>query len=286
MEWMESIKHAVYYIEEHLQEDISISDIAEDVYLSPYYFQKGFSMLCGITVGEYIKKRRLTLAASELISSDEKVIDIALKYGYESPDSFTKAFSRFHGATPSAVRKEGALMKAYAPLKIKFILEGGTQMNYKIEKKSAFKVMGVKQYFTYENSKTEIPVFWSDYYTKTSQPLLCGYYGICVNDTEDKDGFDYYIADPYNESTFDASVWEVKDIPAHTWAIFPCKGAMPNALQSVSQRIYSEWLPNSKDYVLAEGYDIEMYSDISKYPKGNQDENYYSEIWIPVKKKA
>ena len=105
MEWIQSISEAINYIEENLTEELSVEQIAKEVHISPFYFQKGFSMLCGYTVSEYIRLRRLALAGSELISTDRKIIDIALKYGYDSPDSFTKAFTRFHGVTPTTVRK-------------------------------------------------------------------------------------------------------------------------------------------------------------------------------------
>ncbi|MFA6694911.1 MAG: AraC family transcriptional regulator, partial [Bacillota bacterium] len=125
MEWIEGIREAINYIEKNITEELTIEKIAERAFVSPFYFQKGFAMLCGFTVGEYVRQRRLTLAGSEIVSTDGKIIDIALKYGYNSPDSFTKAFTRFHGVTPTAVRKDGAMIKSFAPLKIKFTLEGG-----------------------------------------------------------------------------------------------------------------------------------------------------------------
>ena len=105
MEWIESIREAISYIEENITEDLSVNEIADKVNISPFYFQKGFAMLCGYSLSEYIRRRKLTLAGSEVSSTNEKIIDIAIKYGYDSPDSFTKAFIRFHGVTPSAVRK-------------------------------------------------------------------------------------------------------------------------------------------------------------------------------------
>lgn len=125
MEWSESISKAIDYIESNITGELTITDIAKHVNISPYYFQKGFFMICGLTVGEYIKKRRLTLAGNKLVSTDEKIIDIALKYGYDSPDSFTKAFFRFHGATPTAIRRGEVAIKSFAPLKIKLTLIGG-----------------------------------------------------------------------------------------------------------------------------------------------------------------
>ena len=123
MEWIESIKEAISYIEDNILEDLSVKTIAEKVNISLFYFQKVFGMLCGYTLGEYIKKRRLALAGSEVLSTNEKIIDIAMNYGYDSPDSFTKAFTRFHGVTPTAVRKDGAVIKSFVALKIKFSLE-------------------------------------------------------------------------------------------------------------------------------------------------------------------
>ena len=141
MEWAESISEAIEYIENNITENISVDDIAKHVNISPFYFQKGFSLLCGYTITEYMRNRRLALAAGELATDGTKVIDIAMKYGYDSPDSFTKAFSRFHGATPSMVQKNSILIKTFAPLKIKLSLEGGFVMDYRLAKKDSFTVM-------------------------------------------------------------------------------------------------------------------------------------------------
>jgi len=285
LEWMEGISEAIRYIEENITEELPIENIAKRAFVSPFYFQKGFAMLCGVTVGEYIRKRRLALAGSELVSSDGKIIDIALKYGYDSPDSFTKAFTRFHGVTPSAVRKEGAMMKSFAPLKIIFSLEGGFIMDYKIMEKEAFRVLGASRFFSYDTAKAEIPQFWTEHYQEGKGKIVCGMYGVCIDERVGAEGFEYLIADNYDPSTEIPDGFITKVIPKHTWAVFPCKGAMPNALQDVSQKIFSEWLPNCKDYEIAAGYNVEMYANVADYPRGTQDENYYSEIWIPVKKK-
>ena len=141
MNWLESIEEAIDYMEAHLKDDFSIEDVASNVYMSSGYFQKAFSMLCGFTVSEYIRNRKLAEAGMELLSSNEKIIDIALMYGYDSHDSFTKAFSRFHGVTPSAVRRGGCTIKAFAPLRLQFILGGGYIMDYRIEKQPEFEVL-------------------------------------------------------------------------------------------------------------------------------------------------
>ncbi len=285
MEWAEAISKAILYIESHITEEITVDDIAKEVYLSPFYFQKGFSLLCGFTISEYIRNRRLSLAGNELATSNEKVIDAALKYGYDSPDSFTKAFTRFHGVTPSMVQKNEEMLKAFAPLKIKLSMEGGYIMDYKIVKKEEFTVLGATKTFTYENAKENVPAFWKEHYATGNGKYVCGMFGINIDEQMEHDTFEYLIADMYNPIKVIPEGFITRTIPAFTWAVFPCKGAMPNALQDVNTKIFSEWLPALNDYEFAAGYCIEMYDDPSKYSNGTQDENYYCEIWIPVKKK-
>ena len=285
MKWIEGIDEAINYIEENINEEIPIENIAKKAFVSTFYFQKGFAMLCGFTVKEYIRQRRLTLAGRELVSTDGKIIDIALKYGYNSPDSFTKAFTRFHGVTPTAVRKDGAMIKSFAPLKIKFSLEGGYIMDYKIVEKDSFTVMGVSRVFKYDNATTEVPQFWTEHYQIGNGKFVCGMYGINIDESMGSDKFQYLIADNYNPSIEIPNGFVTKVIPKYTWAVFACKGEMPKSMIDVSKKIFSEWLPNCKDYEIAAGYNIEMYTNLDDYPKGIQDENYYSELWIPVKKK-
>lgn len=284
MEWVKAISAAVGYIENNLTENISAKDIAEHVNISAFYFQKGFSLLCGYTVTEYIRNRRLALAAGEL-ADGAKVIDTAIKYCYDSPDSFAKAFYRFHGITPSVAQKKSAMIKGFAPLKISLSLKGGCIMDYRIVKKESFIVMGPLKSFTYENAKTDIPKFWQEHYKKGNGKYVCGMFGVNIDVSMNDSEFSYMIADPYNPSVDIPDGFITKTIPAFNWAVFPIRGAMPDALQDVNNRIFSEWLPALGDYELAAGYSIEMYDDSGKYPKGTEDENYYSEIWIPVKKK-
>ena len=112
--WIEGFQASISYIEENLTEPLDITEIAGIAGLSPFYYQRIFGALCGITVGDYIRARRMTLAAQELAGTDAKVIDVALKYGYDSPDSFARAFQRFHGITPSAAKEAGAHLKSFA----------------------------------------------------------------------------------------------------------------------------------------------------------------------------
>ncbi len=286
MEWMETIDKAIGYIESHLTEDLKAEDVAASVHISPFYFLKGFSMLCGYSVSEYIRSRRLALAGHDLLCGEEKILEIALKYGYDSPDSFTKAFTRFHGVTPAMARKEEVMLKSFAPLKIKLSLEGGYLMEYKIIKKEAFDVMGASKKFGYENAKSEIPKFWKQHFEAGNGKFVCGTYGINIDENMGGKEFEYLIADLYQPEKEVPQGFVIKTIPAFTWAVFPCKGPMPASMQQVNKKIFSEWLPLCKEYEFAAGYCVELYEDPMKYPKGTEDENYYSEIWIPVKSKA
>lgn len=285
MEWAEAISEAVKYIESHLTEDITMYDVAEHVNISPFYFHKGFSILCGYSITEYIRNRRMALAGTELITSDITVMELAMKYGYDSPDSFTKAFSRFHGYTPLAVRKNKTMVKSFAPLKLTILLKGGYTMDYRIVKKEAFTVLCVSKEFSYENAKQEIPLYWQEHYSSGKGEYVCGMFGINIDPQMGNEKFEYLIADAYNPAVDIPDGFEVKTIPAFTWAVFPCKGALPDSLQDVNTKIFSEWLPALQDFEFAAGYCVEMYDDSSKYPNGTGDENYYSEIWIPVRKK-
>ena len=164
MEWMKAISEAVDYIESHISDEITADDVANSVCISTFYFQKGFSMLCGYTIMEYIRNRRLALAGVALADSEAKVIDVAMQYGYDSPDSFTKAFTRFHGITPSQVGKDKTMIKSFAPLKLTISLKGGYLMDYRITKKDSFTVLGSAKEFSYEQAKQEIPAFWQEHY--------------------------------------------------------------------------------------------------------------------------
>ena len=196
MDWMKAIGEAIEYIEDNITDDITPYDIASHVNISPFYFQKGFSLLCGYSLSVYIRFRRLSLAAHDLISSDEKIIDIALKYGHDSPDSFTKAFTRFHGVTPLSARKSGVSLRSFAPLKIKISLSGGYLMTYKIERKDSFKVIGKKGTFSYEKAKEVIPLFWKEVF-EDRKNTISRQYGINIDKTMGDEQFEYIIADSY-----------------------------------------------------------------------------------------
>lgn len=275
--WIDGIQRAINYIEENITEELNIEDIAACSYVSAFHFQRVFGVLCGITVGEYIRNRRLTLAAQELSRQNSKVLDIAIKYGYDSPNSFARAFSRFHGVSPLAATKNGARLRAYAPLQIKISLEGGTVLEYRISEKPAFTIMGRSKRVTTDTSYDEIPRFWQEHMESGESQTVCGMYGICMD--INGEAFDYLIADNYIPWNEVPSGYETKTIPAGMWAIFPCRGALPKALQDVNTKIWSQWLPNCKEYKLGGNYNIELYSPSTQNP-----DDSYSEIWIPIEK--
>lgn len=284
MNWSESISRAIEYIENNLTNDITIEDISNYSYISPFYFQKGFAIICGYSISEYIRNRKLSLAGYELLNTNNKIIDIALKYGYDSPDSFTKAFTRFHGCTPTAVRK-GEKIKEFAPLKINVILKGGYTMEYKIEEREAFKVIGLKGSFKYETAYQDVPKIWKKFFMKSVFNKINAKYGINIDTNLGCDSFNYIIGDDYNSELKVPKDFEVIEIPKFTWAVFSCIGPASVKMQETNERIFKEWLPNSNDYEIAAGYNIEMYSNPKDYKKGIDDEKYYCEIWIPIKKK-
>ena len=285
MDWVESIHRAIQYIEAHLREDLSISTVAQQAALSPYYFQKGFAMLCGMTVGEYIRQRRLSAAGLEVLMTDRKIIDIALEFGYDAPDSFTKAFARFHGVTPAALRKSGGAVRSFAPLRIKVTLEGGQNMDCRIQKKEAFTVLCRAKTFRYEEGAEQVPRFWAEHFRTGGGETVHGMYGINLDESMGGSEFEYLIADNYDPVKEIPAGFITRTIPAYTWAVFPCTGKMPQALMELNRQIFSQWLPVNTDYRIAAGINVEMYSDASRFENGAQDQDYYCEVWLPVEKK-
>ena len=273
--WIEGFQESIDFIEQSLSEDPAIEDIAAKAALSPFYYQRMFGALCGMTVGEYIRARRMTLAAQELTVSGDKVIDVAVKYGYDSPDSFTKAFQRFHGITPSQAREPGAKLRSLAPLHIKITLEGGNMLDYRIVEKAPFTVIGIKKKFNTETSYQEVPKFWGEW--MKDRKGLKGMFGICF-DLEGGD-FDYWIADLYLPWEDIPEGCEAHQIPGSLWAQFKCKGPLPEALQKVNTQIWSEWLPSLKGYELAGRYSIEVYM-----PPEEDPNNTVSYICVPLRK--
>ena len=296
MEWLSSIRTAINYMEEHLTDDISAQDVAARVHLSPFFLQRGFSLMTGYGIGEYIRNRRLYQAAVDLKGTDDKVIELALRYCYETPESFTKAFSRFHGATPSQVRDRAA-GKVFLPLTIKLSVQGGSQMDVKIAPMFPFKVIGFQKVFDNETAYAEIPKFWNETCEKYANRVYAGNapanpyeqalvdncigeYGVCIDDIGGGK-FRYLIAGKYTGGAVpDGMV--VYEFPRNEWAVFDCIGPNPQTLQSVNTRIFSEWLPGNPDYELSGNATVEWYDCVNGEMA---DPDYHSAIWVPVKRK-
>lgn len=288
MDWMNLIPVAIKYIEDHLTDDITVESVAKEFNVSPYFFQKGFTMLCGYSVSEYIRNRRLTLAGNDLISKDNSVTDIAMKYFYDSPDSFTKAFSRFHGTSPSAVRKGEKTLKSFAPLKVKLVLEGGYSLDYKLVKRDSFTVIGKAKVFPYDIDGWEVNKFWQEVNGTIEGRSIAQNYGVNIDIPEDGEvsEFEYLVAELFDPEKEYPDGLVKRVIPAMDWVVFPCVGPEPMTLMRVNHQIYSEWLPTLKEYEVDGRYCFEYYDDISKYENGVNNENYYIELWLPVRKKT
>ena len=272
--WIDGFQESIDYIEENLDGELDIEQIAAIAALSSFYYQRIFGALCGMTVGEYIRARRMTLAASELAGSSEKVIDVAIKYGYDSPDSFSKAFQKFHGIAPSEAKNPGAPLKSISKLHIKVSLEGGNMLDYSITEKASFTIVGIKRSFNMDTCLVEIPKFWDEWLAQGDKRPIMGTFGVCL-DSEGKN-FDYWIADMYLPWEKVPEGCATRVIPASYWAQFPC--TMSN-LQDVNKKIWSEWLPALKGYKPAGNYDLEVYLPCEETKDGM---DIY--IWVPLTK--
>lgn len=287
MGYIESIQEAIEYMEEHMLEKISYENAARHVNMSNYYFHRLFTMLAGITANEYIRNRKLSMAGQELIMSDKKVIDIALKYGYESPESFTKAFSRFHGVTPNAAKRCGSRLRLFNPLVISIIMKGGTIMEYKIVEREKFKVLAKVQAFrnecSSEEGNTEIPDFWKECGENGVLEELKNHtvnhdiYGLCAPISKKSNFFDYGIGMIYSGGNIPEG-YRVWDVTPTLWAVFKCIGNDGDCIGETWDRIFKEFLPNSS-YQMLDDTDFELYP-----VKG--DGSSICEIWLPVEKKA
>ena len=303
MDWITGMQKAIDYIEANLTEEIDYEKVAAESFSSSYHFQRVFSILCGYTLGEYIRLRRLSLAGAELANGKEKVIDIALKYGYDSPDSFAKAFQKFHGITPSQARADGSKLKSFSRLSIKISLEGGSIMNYRIETKPQFTLLGYKKRFEgtpYDElrHKQEGDFFIT---TRAHQWMLKGMANdklsdYCVITNMNDDGYDFYIASTtdnwerdnlYNSKVtgidfMDKFQFEEIIILERTYAIFETeKQRMPiPEYFDLRKQIAAEWLSNN-EYQMINAPEIAVYhwGIVGGYTERT------IEIWIPIEKK-
>lgn len=300
MDWITGIQNAINYIEDHITEKLDYEEIAKESFSSTFHFQRVFSILCGFTLGEYIRNRRLSLAGAELARGKEKVIDVAYKYGYDTPESFAKAFQKFHGITPSQARNDGAILRSFSRLFIKISLEGGSIMNYRIEEKPAMLLTGYKRRFCGNpndknhqdhNFACESRVF--QYILEGMSREHENMFQVLTN--FDPEGYDFYFAyqlPGWALEDFDEDLGEMAknfdhlQIPAGTYMVcetertrWPC-----DLQEELRRQAVSQWLPGS-GYQLREAPEVGM---IHWYwEEGNEERNNsrYCELWLPIEKK-
>lgn len=282
MEWIERLNEAIAYIEEHLTEEIDYERLGKIACCSSYHFQRMFTYMAGVPLSEYIRRRKMSLAAVDLQSTGIKIIDVAGKYGYNSPTAFNRAFQSVHGIAPSAVKNEGVSVKSFPPVSFKIIVKGVEEMNYRIETKDAFRIVGVSVPLEKDIEKNfaVIPRKWQETAMNgtlqklaslmDTQPM--GVLGVSTcNDTEP---WRYYIAVASSQTDRDLEEYTV---PAATWAIFPGTGTN-QSIQDLERRIVTEWLPTS-------GYEYGSAPDVEVYLNPDPQNAQY-EVWIPVVRKA
>ncbi len=327
MDWLTSLKKAIDYMETHLLSKIGVRDVADAVHISPSYFQKSFKIVTGYSIGEYLRNRRLYLAALDVLNTgcpspkdtlsgenhvtiqtdnsllqkntetftNKTVLDLAYKYGYDTPESFSRAFSRFHGISPTQLKSQPDRIKVFLPLIVEISIRGGNKMEFQLEERKSMQMIGFGRIFSYDTSYQDIPKFWTEFCEKhcgqdtlatpeeqairqAIAECIIGEYGICVEDIDDGEHFHYYIAGAYQGGTVPDGM-SVFEIPASAWAKFQCVGRIPQNLQTVNTRIFREWLPGNQEFEMSLPMNIEWYSN------GNpESDDYVSAIWIPVKR--
>ena len=270
------LEKTIDLIEDNLDnQELNISFLSNKVFVSPYYLQRIFYSIFGKTIGSYIRERRLTEAGTD-IKKGEKVSCVANKYGYESQESFTRAFKKFHGVNPG-VAKKGIIISCLPAINMKNIKKGEINMDIKIEKENAFSIIIITKQFNEETSFENVPKFWGEYYGKGYQNVVPPMLGICINNTEGLE-FEYGIGSLKDYCNEIPEGFKQIDIPEHLWGKFYTKGKMPKAIQNLWKEAIG-WVENS-EYEIAANYDFECYSE------GDSDsDDYVSGIWVPLKLK-
>ncbi len=282
MEWMERLNRAINYMEENMTDTIDLDMVAKIAGCSTYHFQRMFTYMAELPLSEYIRRRKMSLAAVDLQEQENKVIDIGLKYGYDSPTAFNRAFKSIHGMAPSKVREKGVILKAYPPISFKISIKGDCEMNYRIEKKEAFRVVGISMPLEKEIEKNFaiVPQMWQKAATDGTVGRLAslmdgvpmGLLGVSACNAEEE--WKYYIAVTSQKPL--KNDFEEYMIPASTWAIFSGEGKN-TTIQELEKRIVTEWLPTS-------GYEYGNAADIEVYLNADPENAKY-EVWIPIVKK-
>ena len=295
MDWLNDLRKVIDYIEEKLPNDINVEEISKEVGISSFYLQRTFQIVTNYSISEYIRNRKLYLAALDLYQSDKKIIDVAYKYGYDTPESFSKAFTRFHNSTPSQVKK-GNDYKAFHRIKFDITIKQGEEMDVKITPMFPIRLIGFEKEFNFDNSYKEIPKYWDEICEKHCQRIYAGKqpetpeekaivdncigeYALCKDDGDSKT-FKYMIAGRYTGKEVPKGM-KLVEIERGDWAVFDCYGPNPKTLQETTTKIFKEWLPNNKEYELRGDYSIEWYDCTGDM----DDPKYHSAVWLPIKEK-
>lgn len=284
MELATNMNRVIDYIDQHICESIDNTKLAQIAMCSSYHLSRMFPFLTGITLSEYIRRRRLTLAALELSQTDISVLDAALKYGYDSPTAFTQAFKNIHHITPSAAKEPGAALKLYPKISFQLSLKGDIAMNYRLEKKEKFYITGMKQKIQKVNGDEDfarIMDIWANLDGSVAAKLISvsnnyfeGLIGASANNQDDT--YDYYVGVTSDGTVVEDA--ELVEVPALDWAVFEVAGALPEAMVTIWKRIFTEWFPGS-------GYESVNAPCLEVYTEGDiTAAEYRSELWVPVKR--
>ncbi|MDX2140994.1 MAG: AraC family transcriptional regulator [Chloroflexota bacterium] len=290
MDTLRQFNLAMQYIEAHLEESIDFATVAQIAGCTEYHFRRVFSFLAHISLSEYVRRRRLSLAAAALRESNLRIIDLAVRYGYDSADAFTRAFQALHGVTPSEAREEDVPLKSFPPMTFQLTVRGGEGMDYRIVEKDAFSIVGLHKRIEliYKGINPEIADMWNSL-TEEDIELLSilsdlqpqGIVNASVNFADDRaEGttLDHYIGVATTQPHHDK--WQVLPVAASLWVVFTVKGKFPEATQDVWSRIYGEWLVTS-------GYEVNYGPEILWVDHETWDmPEVHSEIWIPIKRKT
>ena len=298
MNWVDVINETLRYLEENILTVQSPKEVAMEVHVSASYLQNSFQMITGYTIGEYIRNRRLYLAAMDLIEKDEKIIDVAERYGYETPESFAKAFSRFHDATPNEIKKKNKPAKVFLPLKLTFSVKGADKIDVIIEKMPKFYILGKADIFEPDTCFGKIPGFVYDFIYDHGKELNSDiFYGVSVGDCDvvlndegkpwssDFEGITFgdrflFLTGVNYKGGKVPDGMTVIEIPETVWAKFKCRDNSTEATQAMRRYIFSEWLFEADEYELIDEYNVERYGVPDETGDG-----LHNEIWLPVKRK-
>lgn len=280
MDWLKNWNEALDCLEKNLDGTIRMEELSRLAGCSTYHFQRMFSYLAGVPLKEYIRRRRMTRAAADL-REGEKVLDVALRYGYDSPTAFNRAFQAIHGVAPSLARQDGIKLKAFPRIRFKFVLKGDTEMEYQIVKKDAFRIVGFRTSLPVdvEESFQVVPQFWSEAGQRIGEliPLMAhempGVLGVSTCHLPEENH--YYIA-VASDAPVLAGMHEWT-VPAATWAVFSGQSRQPMDIQELQKRVVTEWLPDS-GYEWAQAPDVEVYLSAP----GTEEQQF--QVWLPIQK--